>query len=107
MMHTLAGTVDVKQAVIVEIVQKLGLSPVTVSRALNDHLGFRSERKTRVRKAARSVSCLPNRIANRLKSTCPSTTGMVVPAIRLLCETNEKRNDRAKISDDVYQADHS
>lgn len=70
-----------KHATIVDIARKLGLSPSTVSRALNDHPDVREETKRRVRKTARSLSYSPNPIAKSLKSNRTSTIGVIVPEI--------------------------
>ncbi len=70
-----------KHATIVDIANKLGISPSTVSRALSDHPDVKDETKEKVRKIAKALVYSPNPIARSLKSNRTSTIGVIVPEI--------------------------
>lgn len=71
-----------KHATIVDIAEKLGISPSTVSRALTDHPDIRRETKERVKKIAAELRYSPNPIARSLKSSRTTTIGVIVPEIK-------------------------
>ena len=70
-----------KQATIVDIAKKLGISPSTVSRALSDHPDVKKDTKELVQKIAKELFYSPNPIARSLKSNRTSTIGVIVPEI--------------------------
>jgi DNA-binding LacI/PurR family transcriptional regulator len=81
-MATLPATFPaMKHATIVDIAKKLGISPSTVSRALNDHPDCSPETKNRVKKAAAALSYSPNPSARILKGNRTMTIGIIVPEI--------------------------
>lgn len=65
-------------ATIKDIAKALGVSPATVSRALNDFPEVRAETKARVRAAAESVGYKPNQIAQKLVSGRSGMVGMIL-----------------------------
>lgn len=71
-----------KNATIVDIAKKLGISSSTVSRALSDHPDIRQETKEEVRRVARELNYTPNRIAQSLKNNRTTTIGVIVPEIK-------------------------
>ncbi len=71
-----------KNKTIIDIARKLGLSPSTVSRALNDHPDIKESTKVRVRKIAEEFNYRPNAIAQSLKKNRTNTIGVLVPEIR-------------------------
>ncbi len=71
-----------KHATIIDIARKLGISPSTVSRALNDHPDIKKETKEKVRKVAKELRYTPNPIAQSLKTSRTTTIGVIVPEIR-------------------------
>ncbi len=71
-----------KQKTIIDIAQRLKLSPSTVSRALHDHPDIKDSTKERVRNVARQFHYAPNVIAQSLKSNRTKTIGVIVPEIR-------------------------
>ena len=70
-----------KHATIVDIAERLKLSPSTVSRALGDHPDIKKETKERVKKIARELKYTPNTIAQSLKRNRTNTIGVLVPEI--------------------------
>jgi DNA-binding LacI/PurR family transcriptional regulator len=82
-MATLPATFPaVKHATIIDIAKKLGVSPSTVSRALNDHPDCSPETKEMVKKAAAALSYSPNPSARILKGDRTTTIGVIVPEIK-------------------------
>lgn len=71
-----------KHTTIIDIAEKLGISPSTVSRALNDHPHIKSETKEKVKKLAKRLHYYPNPIAQSLKSNQTTTIGVIVPEIK-------------------------
>ncbi|MEL7834784.1 LacI family DNA-binding transcriptional regulator [Fodinibius sp. Rm-B-1B1-1] len=63
------------------IADALGVSAMTVSRALNDRDNVDEKTKERVRKKARSMGYTPNRVAKSLVSRKTHTIGVVIPEI--------------------------
>ncbi len=62
-----------------DIAKKLGVSRVTVSKALRDHPDISPEMKKKVIAAAKKMGYVPNLIATQLNSRKTSTIGIVVP----------------------------
>jgi DNA-binding LacI/PurR family transcriptional regulator len=71
-----------KHATIIDIAERLGISPSTVSRALADHADIKRETKEKVRKVAEELRYSPNPIARSLKSSRTTTVGVIVPEIK-------------------------
>ena len=63
------------------IAEALGVSAMTVSRALNDRDNVDEKTKQRVRKKAKSMGYTPNRVAKSLVSQKTHTLGVVIPEI--------------------------
>ena len=63
------------------IAQALGVSAMTVSRALNDRDNVDEKTKERVREKAQSMGYTPNRVAKSLVSRKTHTIGVVIPEI--------------------------
>lgn len=63
------------------IADALGVSAMTVSRALNDRDNVDEQTKQRVRKKAQSMGYTPNRVAKSLVSQKTHTIGVVIPEI--------------------------
>ncbi|MCG6187273.1 LacI family DNA-binding transcriptional regulator [Maribellus maritimus] len=66
---------------ITEIANQLGVSPSTVSRALNDHPAISKKTKKAVVKLARKLNYQPNLLALNLLKNKTNTIGVVVPEI--------------------------
>jgi DNA-binding LacI/PurR family transcriptional regulator len=71
-----------KHTTIIDIAQKLGIAPSTVSRALHNHPDVKRETKEKVKKVAEELNYIPNPIAQSLKSNKTTTIGVIVPEIR-------------------------
>jgi DNA-binding LacI/PurR family transcriptional regulator len=71
-----------KHATIIDIAQKLGISPSTVSRALHNNPDVKNETKELVKKVAEELRYIPNPIAQSLKSNKTTTIGVIVPEIK-------------------------
>jgi len=71
-----------KHSTIIDIANKLRISPSTVSRALNDHPNLKEETKVLVRKVAQELHYSPNPIAKSLQSNRTTTIGVMVPEIK-------------------------
>lgn len=63
------------------IAEELGVSAMTVSRALNDRDNVDQKTKQRVLKKARSMGYTPNRVAKSLVSRKTYTIGVIIPEI--------------------------
>lgn len=63
------------------IAEALGVSAMTVSRALNDRDNVDEKTKQRVREKAQSMGYTPNRVAKSLVSRKTHTLGVVIPEI--------------------------
>ncbi|MDZ7660114.1 LacI family DNA-binding transcriptional regulator [Fodinibius sp.] len=63
------------------IAEALGVSAMTVSRALNDRDNVDKETKKRIRNKAQSMGYTPNRVAKSLVSRKTHTIGVVIPEI--------------------------
>ena len=71
-----------KHITIIDIAKKLGISPSTVSRALSDHSGIKTETKELVKRTAEELRYSPNPSAQNLKSNRTTTIGVIVPEIK-------------------------
>ncbi len=105
-------------ATIKDIAQSLGISPSTVSRALNDHPQIKDETKKAVREMARKLHYSVNQAASGLRTNKTFSLGVVVPQISnyffssvlggmqkvasendyqlLICQTNEKEDEELR-----------
>lgn len=64
-----------------DIARELGISPSTVSRALNDNYEISEETKIAVREVAERMNYQPNSLALSLRSRKSNTIGVVIPEI--------------------------
>lgn len=67
-----------KDVTIYDLAQELGVSPSTVSRALNDHASIGKKTKIAVRKLAESKGYRPNTFASSLRTNQSNTIGILV-----------------------------
>lgn len=70
------------QITIKDIASKLGISPSTVSRALNDHPDINKQTKKKIQILAAELGYEPNVIARNLKTSRSNQLGIVVPEIK-------------------------
>lgn len=73
---------EMRHTTIVDIANKLGVAPSTVSRALSDHPDVNKETKEQIKKLAKELHYSPNPIARSLKSSRTTTIGVIVPEIK-------------------------
>src|SRR5579884_1103390 len=66
---------------IVDIARRLGISPMTVSRALNGKADVSSEMRRKVLKVAENVGYRPNRWARSLVTQRSQLVGAIIPDI--------------------------
>ncbi len=71
-----------KHTTIVDIANRLGVAPSTVSRALSDHPDVRKATKEEICKLAKELHYSPNPIARSLQSSRTTTIGVIVPEIK-------------------------
>jgi DNA-binding LacI/PurR family transcriptional regulator len=71
-----------KNATIIDIAKKIGISVSTVSRALSDHPDIKNGTKELVRKIAEELNYTPNTIAKSLKNNRSIIIGVIVPEIK-------------------------
>lgn len=64
-----------------DIAERLGLTKVSISKALRDHPDISANTKERVREAAEEMGYTPNRLARSLTTNESGTIGVVVPKI--------------------------
>jgi len=64
-----------------DIAERMGLTKVSISKALRDHPDISSETKKRVKELAQKMGYAPNRLARSLTTDKTSTLGVVVPKI--------------------------
>jgi len=69
------------QVTLDDIAKRLGVSKVTVSKALRGHPDISSETSKKVKKLARELGYSPNYMARNLSSKVSNTIGVVVPKI--------------------------
>ena len=70
-----------KQATLKDIARELGVSPSTVSRALNDHPAIADATKIRIKAKAKELKYEPNIVALSLKNKSTKTIGVVIPEL--------------------------
>ncbi len=70
-----------KQATIKDIAKAIGVSPSTVSRALNDHPAISKATKEKIKAKARELRYEPNIVALSLKNRSTKTIGVVIPEL--------------------------
>lgn len=70
-----------KEATIYDIARHLGVSPATVSRALNGHPGINAHTVEKVNKAAQALGYQSNRFASNLRKQRSNTLGVIVPRL--------------------------
>ncbi|WP_258103301.1 LacI family DNA-binding transcriptional regulator [Marinoscillum sp. MHG1-6] len=70
-----------KQTTINDLARELGVTPSTISRALNDHSRISDATKKKVRELAKKMNYRPNIIASSLRRGRGSTIGVIVPQI--------------------------
>lgn len=71
------------ESTIVDIAKELGISPATVSRALNDHPKISKRTKARVNEKALELGYRRNQLASSLRNSRTFTVGMIVPRISM------------------------
>jgi len=71
----------VKQVKLEDLAKKLGVSKVTVSKALRDHPDISDKTKIKVKELAEKVGYIPNFMAKNLSSRKSNIIGLVVPKI--------------------------
>jgi LacI family transcriptional regulator len=64
-----------------DIAKKLGVSKVTISKALRDHPDISTETISKVRKTAEKLGYIPNYVARNLSANKTYTIGLIVPKI--------------------------
>ena len=64
-----------------DVAQRAGVSPMTVSRALNTPDRVSPEMRDRVERAVKEIGYLPNHLASSLSSNRSTTIGLIVPSI--------------------------
>lgn len=64
-----------------DIAEHLGLTKVSISKALRDHPDISAETKKRVREIAQEMGYTPNRLARSLSTNESGTIGVVIPKI--------------------------
>lgn len=70
-----------------DIAQKLGLSPSTVSRGLNDHPHINEKTKKKIKDAAVKLGYKHNAIAASLRNNKSNTIGLIVPKISMFYQS--------------------
>lgn len=70
-----------KQATIKDIARAIGVSPSTVSRALNDHPAISKLTKEKIKAKAKELKYEPNIVALSLKNSSTKTIGVVIPEL--------------------------
>ncbi len=70
-----------KPATIKDIAREIGVSPSTVSRALNDHPAISAATKVRIKAKAKELKYEPNIVALSLKNKSTKTIGVVIPEL--------------------------
>lgn len=71
----------VRRITIKDIARKAGVSPQTVSRAINDKSEIRPETRARVLRIAEQLGYQPNRVARSLATQRTQNVGLVVPDV--------------------------
>jgi len=74
--------VEKKTPTLKDIARELGCSVSTVSRALQDHPGLKTETKQRIRVLANKLEYYPDSVARSLQRKSTNSIGVIVPEIR-------------------------
>lgn len=72
---------DSARVTLSDIAERLGLTKVSISKALRDHPDISAETKDRVHEAAQKMGYTPNRLARSLSTDRSGTLGVVIPKI--------------------------
>lgn len=70
-----------KRVRLIDIADRLGLTKVSVSKALRDHGDISEDTRALVKKTAAEMGYIPNHLARSLSSSASHTLGVVVPKI--------------------------
>lgn len=70
-----------KQITLADIAEKLGVSKVTISKALRDHSDISAETKKKVNEMVNEMGYTPNILARNLSAKKTRTIGLVIPKI--------------------------
>lgn len=70
-----------RQTTIKDIAREIGVSPSTVSRALNDHPAISKATKARIQAKAKELKYEPNIVALSLKNRSTKTIGVIIPEL--------------------------
>ncbi|MFT4024597.1 MAG: LacI family DNA-binding transcriptional regulator [Flavihumibacter sp.] len=73
----------ISKVTIADIARVLNITPATVSRALNNHPGIKSETKKRVRETAVRLNYQPNKIASSLRLGRSNILGVIIPSAEI------------------------
>ncbi|MFI3259802.1 MAG: LacI family DNA-binding transcriptional regulator [Rikenellaceae bacterium] len=86
---------------IFDIAQELGVSPSTVSRALNNNMAISERMRSRVQSVANKMNYIPNNGARQMKTGLNRTIGVIVPVIsrNFFASVIEGIEDYAKLQD--------
>ncbi|MDB5207774.1 MAG: LacI family transcriptional regulator [Flavisolibacter sp.] len=71
------------KATIIDIANKLNVTPSTVSRALNDHASISEATKKAILKTAKKLNYHPNKIASSLRSGTSKIIGVIIPSAEI------------------------
>src|SRR5690554_2062724 len=80
MMKTISSFMD-KEVTIYDLAKDLGISPTTVSRALNNHPAVKGQTKERIILAAKTMGYRSNIFASNLRSKRTNNIGVIVPRL--------------------------
>jgi LacI family gluconate utilization system Gnt-I transcriptional repressor len=64
-----------------DVAEKAGVSPITVSRVVNDYVGVRTEVRQKVEAAIHELGYIPNRSASILASSRSNLIGVIIPSL--------------------------
>lgn len=92
-----------KRLSIVDIAKALGISPSTVSRALQDHPDIRKATREMVQQYAREHNYRPNILASNLRTQKNKTIGIVLPTFRADLFTHVLRGIEEIAKQEGYQ----
>jgi LacI family gluconate utilization system Gnt-I transcriptional repressor len=70
-----------KRLTLKDVAHKAGVSPITVSRVVNQYAGVRSELREKVETAIAQLGYIPNRSASILASSRSKLIGVVIPSL--------------------------
>lgn len=92
---------DSSRVTLSDIAERLGLTKVSISKALRDHPDISTQTKARVREVAKEMKYTPNRLARSLRTDRTGTLGVVVPKIahNFFADALEGVNDVATAND--------